>query len=117
VRKLLVGLLTFAPALLAAQSPARWWPQRGTVVLAGGGLQQATADKFVDSLIAIAGGPDATIVIIPTAFDGLPSLLPGKEPANVLAVRRHFASRGAKHIAFMDTSDRHVANTTVHSAS
>jgi cyanophycinase len=79
--------------------------------VAGGALQQNTADALVDSLIAIAGGPDANIVIIPTAFDGLPPRLPGKEPENVLAVRRHFASRGAKHIVFLHTSDRRVANT------
>jgi cyanophycinase len=111
VSRLLVGLLALAPAALAAQVSARWWPQRGAVILAGGGLQQATADKFVDSLIALAGGSDAHIVIIPTAFDGLPPRLPGKEPANVTAVRRHFASRGAKHVAFLHTSDRRVANT------
>lgn len=109
--RFLLGLLTFVPGALACQQPAHWWPQRGTVVLAGGGLQRATADAFVDSLIAIAGGPEANIVIIPSAFDGLPPRLPGKEPSNVLAVRRQFASRGAKHVAFLHTSDRRVANT------
>jgi cyanophycinase len=111
VSRLLVGLLALAPAALAGQGPLPWWPQRGAVVLAGGGLQQATADKFVDSLIALAGGSDAHIVIIPTAFDGLPPRLPGKEPANVVAVRKSFLSRGAKNVAFLHTSDRRVANT------
>jgi cyanophycinase len=109
--RLLGALVLFAPAALAGQSSARWWPQTGAVVLAGGGLQQATADKFVDSLIALAGGPDANIVIIPSAFDGLPQRLPGMEPENVLAVRKHFASRGAKHVVFLHTADRRVANT------
>ena len=104
-------LLMVAPIAVAAQLPTHWWPERGAVVLAGGALQQATADKFVDSLIALAGGPDANIVIIPTAFDGLPRRLPGTEPPNVAAVRAQFASRGAKRVTFLHTSDRKVANT------
>src|ERR1041385_5631026 len=111
VSRLLVGLFALLPAALAAQVSGRWWPQRGAVILAGGGLQQATADKFVDSLIALAGGPEAHIVIIPTAFDRLPPRLPGREPASVATVRKHFASRGAKHVVFLHTSDRRVANT------
>jgi cyanophycinase len=79
--------------------------------LAGGRLQQATADQLVDSLIVLAGGPDANIVVIPTAFDGLPPRLPGAEPANVAGVRAHFASRGAHHVTFLHTSNRSVANT------
>jgi cyanophycinase len=111
--RILRALLAGAPLALAAQEPTRWWPERGAVVLAGGGLQQRTADKFVDSLIALAGGPDANIVIIPTAFDGLPSRLPGvaAEPKNVAAVRAQFASRGAKRVTFLHTSDRRVANS------
>ena len=96
---------------LPAQPPAHWWPDRGAVVLAGGALQAKTADQFVDSLIALAGGPDANIVIIPTAFDGLPPRLPGAEPRNVAAVRAHFVARGAKHVSFLHSADRALANT------
>ena len=83
------------------------------MILAGGGLRDETANTFVDSLIKLAGGPDANIVIIRTAFDGLPSRLPGTggEPKSVAAVRAHFASRGAKRVTFLHTADRRVANT------
>ena len=56
-----------APASSAAQSGEPWWPTVGTVVLSGGGLAGPTDDLFVRRIIALAGGPDAHIVVIPTA--------------------------------------------------
>jgi len=107
-----VALLLLLPATLSAQS-GQWWPARGAVILGGGGLQEATANQFVDSILALAGGPNANIVIIPTASDGLPSRLPsaGPEPQRIKDLRAHFASRGAKNVSFLHTRDRQVANS------
>lgn len=90
-----------------------WWPTSGTVILCGGGLANETADLFVDRLIALAGGPDALIVIIPTASDGLPAQLPtsGPQPTRINTLRQHLESRGARHVAFLHTRDRRVANS------
>jgi cyanophycinase len=98
-----------------AKEPGAWWPASGAVILAGGGLQNDTADNFIDRLIALAGGPEAPIVIIPTAWDGLPAELPGDgpEPARIAPLRKHLESRGARHVAFLHTRDRQVANSEV----
>lgn len=97
----------------APVNPTPWWPASGAVILGGGGLQNETADKFIDRLIALAGGPDALIVVIPTASDGLPSQLPisGVQPARIETLRKHLESRGARRIAFLHTRDRQVANS------
>jgi cyanophycinase len=109
----LVALLGPSLTKVTAQNPGRWWPAAGTVMLAGGGLQSATADLFVDRLIALAGGPNAIIVVIPTASDGLPPQLPapGPEPPRIQELRRQFESRGARDVVFLHTRDRRVANS------
>ncbi len=50
---------------------------------------------------------------IPTASDGLPMKLParGPEPPRLQQLRRHFESRGARHVVFLHTRDRRVANS------
>ena len=109
---LLTALLLTHPA--AAQTPAaQWWPTTGAVILAGGNLDDRAANALVDRLIALAGGPDALIVVIPSASDGLPAALPasGAEPARVAAIRRILEARGARHVVFLHTSSRAVANS------
>lgn len=108
---LLCGILVASRA--TAQTPAPWWPSAGTVILAGGGLQDEAANAIMDRIISLAGGPDALIVVIPTAADGLPSALPapGAEPARIAAIRRAFESRGARHVVFLHTASRAVANS------
>ncbi|HZS48535.1 MAG TPA: Type 1 glutamine amidotransferase-like domain-containing protein [Blastocatellia bacterium] len=89
-----------------------WWPVSGTVILAGGGFKQKAANDLVDRLIASAGGPDAQIVVIPTASVTIPTLpATGPQPANIDAIRHHLESRGAKHITFLHTLDRKVADS------
>jgi cyanophycinase len=63
-------------------------------------------------LIAFAGGPDALIVVIPTAWDFLPAQLPtsGPQPSELEGLRRQLASKGAHHVSFLHTRDRQVAN-------
>lgn len=48
-------------------------------------LTRQPATSLVDSLFALADGPDTNIVIIPTAFDGLPPLLPGRAGKSTVA--------------------------------
>jgi cyanophycinase len=104
-----LGLLLGAP-----QTPqAQWWPTTGAVILSGGNLDDRAANALVDRLIALAGGPDALIVVIPSAADGLPAALPapGAEPACVAAIRRILEARGARHVVFLHTSSHAVANS------
>jgi len=92
---------------------APWWPTSGAILLGGGGQQNDTADAFIDHLIALAGGSDALIVVIPTASDGLPARLPSSDPevSRITNLRKHLQSRGARHVAFLHTRDRKVANS------
>ena len=83
------------------QTRQPWWPTAGTVVLSGGGLAGATYESFVRRIIALAGGPAAHIVVIPTAN-------PGADPA---ALRRVFEARGAHDVRVIHTLDRAVANS------
>ena len=89
-----------------------WWPSSGTVILAGGGFTQDGAEAFVDRIIKLAGGPEALIVVIPTASVAIAELpISGPQPPNVDATRRILESKGAKNIAFLHTRDRKIANS------
>ncbi len=95
-----------------AQNATPWWPKSGTVILAGGHLAPATADEFEKRLIALAGGPDALIVIIPTANPNLPPRIGGPGPESEPdALRRVMESKGAHHVAVLHTRDRQVADS------
>lgn len=96
----------------APQRATPWWPTSGAVILGGGVQTTGTADALVDRLIALAGGPTALIVVVPTASVTLPALpLAGPWPANVDAIVRHIQSRGAKRIVVLHTRERRVANS------
>src|SRR5215467_11419904 len=96
-----LGLAMAAPAGSRPQTREPWWPARGTVVLSGGGLAGATNESFIRRVIALAGGPDAHIVVIPTAN-------PEADPA---ALRRVFEAHGAHDVLVIHTLDRAVANS------
>jgi cyanophycinase len=84
----------------------------GAVILGGGVQTTGTADALVDRLIALAGGPTALIVVIPTAGVTLQNLPAGGPlPANVDGIVRHVESRGAKRVVVLHTRDRDVANS------
>jgi len=114
-RTILFAVQLVAPAWTssgAAQSPIPWWPTAGTVLLAGGGLDSTQADEFAKRLIALAGGPDALIVIIPTADPNLPPRVGSRgRPSEPEELRRYFESLGARHVIVLHTRDRKTANT------
>ncbi len=86
------------PSALRAQ---RVGPERGSLVVVGGNLHDTT---IVDRFIELAGGPDAPIVVIPTAggeatYD---ALYPGLQ---------QFRDRGARNLTVLHTYDPKVADT------
>jgi cyanophycinase len=112
-------LTAFAAAVLAAvssptpsaQAPAaapEYGPARGTLVIVGGGATEGTG--IVEKFIELAGGPEATFVIVPTAggnrnADG--SLHEYKEEEEIAPWLR----RGLKNVRMLHTADPKVADT------
>src|SRR3954470_17760217 len=78
-----------------------WWPAAGTVMLSGGALKGTTSDAFVSKIIGLAGGSDAQIVVVPTA----------NPRVDTAALRKTFEARGARHVIFLNTRDRSMANS------
>jgi cyanophycinase len=76
-------------------------PEKGSLVIAGGGIGIETVQRF----IGLAGGKDAPIVIVPTAMEAQPAGT--DEPA----IPKLFTQAGATHIAILHTRDRRVADT------
>jgi cyanophycinase len=76
-------------------------PPKGSVVVVGGGtLGPDVLNRFID----LAGGPEAPIVLIPTA-NGI-----DPEPAN-LGEENILRKAGMKHITILHTTDRRIANS------
>jgi cyanophycinase len=99
MRTRVLGVLVFlaAGAVASAQEVG---PRRGTLVLVGGALE----DSFIlDRFLEIAGGPDAPLVIIPTAGEGD---LYDQFYSGVADFRK----AGFKDITVRHTRDRNVAN-------
>jgi len=103
-------LLGLAAPSLHAQTP--WWPTAGSVILGGGHLAPVTFDSVARRLISLAGGPNAAIVIIPTANEAVAPRVrgtgPGFDPAELKAL---LEAQGARHVTILHTRDRTVANT------
>jgi cyanophycinase len=83
---------------LAAQ---QFGPENGALVIVGGAMRdQAIVERFLD----LAGGPDAPIVLIPTAG--------GAETYDQFwRGRRQFMEAGASHLFVLHTYDPEEANT------
>jgi cyanophycinase len=76
-------------------------PESGTLVIVGGGLR---GDSIYQRIISLAGGPDAPIVVIPTAE--------GSETYdNNAAGAGNFRRLGAKNVTVLHTYDPRVADT------
>jgi cyanophycinase len=104
---LLLALAVLASACIRARPrapaapPVQVGPARGTLVLAGGGeVSSIMAEVFV----AAAGGPDARIVVIPTADE------PDTFPRNWLGIAP-FRRVGVRSIRILHTRDRGIADS------
>ena len=93
-----LGLLFINCALATAQDVG---PSRGALVIVGGAMKDpAIMERFIE----LAGGPEAPIIIIPTAGAGdhYDQYYPGA---------RRWRKLGAERITVVHTRDRNVANS------
>ncbi len=99
IRRALVFLLAAAPAL--GQTGPQLGPERGSLVIVGGALRSAEIlERFMD----LAGGPEAPLVIIPTAG--------GEEEYDEwYAGARRFRDMGATDVTVIHTKDRGEADS------
>jgi cyanophycinase len=103
--------IAFAVLFLAASSllsAAQHGPDKGTLVIVGGGSTEGTG--IVERFIQIAGGPDANFVIVPTAGGNKNADGTIKEYKEEQVVRGWLA-RGLKHVKMLHTADPKVADT------
>lgn len=77
-------------------------PAKGTLLVIGG----AASDMFYEKFMELVGGPDAPIVVIPTAItsDTL-------QPQDLEAFRNSFLEKGFKQVTVLHTRDREEANS------
>jgi len=100
------------PSPVRAQGETPWWPKAGAVILEGGHIESPTFDEVVKRLIALAGGPDALIVIIPTANEAVAPRLRGTGPAfDTNELKKLLESKGAHRVTVLHTRDKQVANS------
>lgn len=108
VRVAAVVLLSIAGPAAGQQAPApEYGPPRGALVIVGGNMKnEAIASRFIE----LAGGPDARLVVVPTAggnkrADGT---LRVYNEADVVAP---WKKRGVKNVTMLHTHDPKVADT------
>ena len=111
-----LGFIAAAIMALPAQSEGQrelpWWPATGAVILEGGHIQSATFDEFARRLIDLAGGPNALIVIIPTANEAVAPRLRGVGPAfNPDELKKALEAKGAQRLSVLHTRERQVADS------
>lgn len=99
---LFLGLL--APA--AAAAPVVHGPENGTLIIAGGG---ALGPEILGRFIELAGGPNAEIVVIPTA-GGEAKYGPDCTCLKI------FKALGATHLTVLHTTDRKEADSEAFTA-
>ena len=113
---ILVALIT---RLTASQDVAQsvrpknvWWPASGAVILEGGHIESPTFDAVARRLIALAGGADELIVIIPTANEAVAPRLRGTDPAfDTHELPKLLEAKGAHRVTVLHTRDRQMADT------
>src|SRR5262245_4120611 len=93
--------LLFAFLATAAIDGQKVGPANGALVIVGGAMQDPA---IVKRFIALAGGPDASIVVIPTAGDA-------DSYTQSWSGLRIFRENGARNLIVLHTRDRKVADT------
>ncbi|HEY2752070.1 cyanophycinase [Phenylobacterium sp.] len=107
--RLIASAVTAAAMALASAvraEPVVQGPQNGALIIAGGGQ---LGPEIMGRFIALAGGPGAEIVVIPTA-SGDPSYGPDCECLKI------FKAFGATHLTLLHTNDRVLADSTAFTA-
>ncbi|MDP3719033.1 MAG: cyanophycinase [Acidobacteriota bacterium] len=96
--KFILIVLLLAVSSLSAQTVG---PEKGSLVIVGGAMQDPTiVQRFID----LAGGPDAPIVIIPTAGDA-------DDYDQYWSGLKLWRQNGATNLTVVHTRDRKVAET------
>jgi cyanophycinase len=101
-------LLFLCSARAAVQEVAEYGPPAGTLLIVGGGQLEGTG--IIEKFIELAGGPDAKVVIVPTAGgnraqDG--SIRQYKEEEVIAS----WLKRGLQNVRMLHTHDPKVADT------
>jgi cyanophycinase len=98
MKKILIVFLLSTSALIAAEHG----PDKGTLVIVGGAMQDpAIVQRFID----LAGGPDAPIVIIPTAGEA------DDDYGQYWSGLKPWRENGARDLTVLHTRDRKVADS------
>jgi cyanophycinase len=101
-------ILTAVAARTAADDPPEYGPPKGTLVVVGGGNLDGTG--IIEKFIQLAGGPDASYMIVPTAGGN-------KNPdGSVRAYKEEevigpWVKRGIRNVRMLHTHDPKVADT------
>jgi len=109
----LAVVLTAVAARTAADDPPEYGPPKGTLVIVGGGNLDGTG--IVEKFIHLAGGPDASFVIVPTAGGN-------RNPDGALRAYKEedvigpWVKRGIKNVRMLHTHDPQVADTDAFAA-
>ncbi len=108
---LVLALVLVVPSV--AQDAPEYGPPRGTLVVIGGGNLDGTG--IVEKFIELAGGPEAKVVIVPTAggnrtADGMVRVYSEE------AVVGRWLKRGLKNVRMLHTHDPKVADTEAFAA-
>ena len=77
-------------------------PENGTLLIVGGAAQEVIFDKFME----LVGGPEAPIVVIPTAISS-----DTLDQDFLNEVQQGFINRGFKNVTVVHTRDREEANS------
>jgi cyanophycinase len=104
MRRILFSIVLFATALGNAGSLSAYehGPDKGTLVIVGGAMQDPA---IVKRFIELAGGPDAPIVIIPTASED------DEHYDNYWSGLKQWRDNGARNLTVLHTRDRKVADS------
>ena len=99
MKKILFALVLLAGVSLSANEHG---PEKGSLVIVGGAMQDpAIVKRFID----LAGGPDAPIVIIPSASED------DEHYDNYWSGLKQWREAGARNLTVLHTRDRKVADS------
>ena len=99
MRRSIIALVILASVTISA---ADYGPDKGTLLIVGGNMQDpAIVKRFID----LAGGPDAPIVIIPTAGEA------DDEYGQYWSGLKLWRENGAQKLTVLHTRDRKVADS------